>query len=639
MGNIRLLSEATINKIAAGEIIERPASVVKELIENSLDAGATKIEVEVRAGGRQLIRVTDNGSGMDRDDAVMALERHSTSKISEAEDLENLTTLGFRGEALASIAAVSVFKLVTVPRDGGIGTLLEAKAGIIKSVQETGAAVGTTITVRDLFFNVPARLKYVKSIPTEASYIANLIGRLAMSRPDVSFRLLHGDFEVLFTHGNGNMSEVLSAVLGKDVARDLLAIDYQAENLRVSGFIGKPEHARSNRHYQYFFVNGRTVRSPLVGSALEKAYKTLLPIARFPLAVIFLELPGTEVDVNVHPTKAEVKFSREDAIFSAVHRAVSNALRQNELIPSWKSKEEGASGTGLPGQIPTRTQTGLGFGPQSKLQFAHPEKGGDVGYIVAESVEVGESSKGAVADVTANYYPVTASVTATAAIEADDANDISNGVSSSYTGSRSASDSSTGRTEDQAKVHCLQGDLDRTYIFATDGDGLILIDQHAAHERILYERLMHNLNSSNSQMLVIPETLELNYRQYKVASERLSVFKSLGYDLEPFGGKTIVIRAVPVIKGITDHKLVLLDLIEQLLTTERFDNPKEVQEAFIITMSCRAAVKAGDRLADIERDQLLSDLWQTGNPYTCPHGRPTMIRLSRDELDRRFRRK
>lgn len=592
MGNIRLLSEATINKIAAGEIIERPASVVKELIENSLDAGATKIEVEVRAGGRQLIRVTDNGSGMDRDDAVMALERHSTSKISEAEDLENLTTLGFRGEALASIAAVSVFKLVTVPRDGGIGTLLEAKAGIIKSVQETGAAVGTTITVRDLFFNVPARLKYVKSIPTEASYIANLIGRLAMSRPDVSFRLLHGDFEVLFTHGNGNMSEVLNAVLGKDVARDLLAIDYQAENLRVSGFIGKPEHARSNRHYQYFFVNGRTVRSPLVGSALEKAYKTLLPIARFPLAVIFLELPGTEVDVNVHPTKAEVKFSREDAIFSAVHRAVSNALRQNELIPSWKSKEEGASGTGLPGQIPTRTQTGLGFGPQSKLQFAHPEKGGDVGYIVAESVEVGESSKGV-----------------------------------------------TGRTEDQAKVHCLQGDLDRTYIFATDGDGLILIDQHAAHERILYERLMHNLNSSNSQMLVIPETLELNYRQYKVASERLSVFKSLGYDLEPFGGKTIVIRAVPVIKGITDHKLVLLDLIEQLLTTERFDNPKEVQEAFIITMSCRAAVKAGDRLADIERDQLLSDLWQTGNPYTCPHGRPTMIRLSRDELDRRFRRK
>ncbi|HCT36119.1 MAG TPA: DNA mismatch repair endonuclease MutL, partial [Firmicutes bacterium] len=340
MGNIRLLSEATINKIAAGEIIERPASVVKELLENSLDAGATRIEVEIRAGGRQLIRVTDNGAGMDRDDAVMALERHSTSKIRESEDLESLKTLGFRGEALASIAAVSIFKLVTVPKSGSIGTALEAKAGVIKSVQEAGAAVGTTITIRDLFFNVPARLKYMKSIPTEASYIADLIGRLAMSRPDVSFRLLHGDFEVLFTHGTGNMAEVLSAVLGKDIAKDLLEIGYEAENLRIGGFIGKPEHARSNRHSQHFFVSGRTVRSPLIGAALEKAYKTLLPIARFPLAVIFIELPGTEVDVNVHPTKAEVKFSREDAIFSAVYRAVSNALRLNELIPSWKMKDD-----------------------------------------------------------------------------------------------------------------------------------------------------------------------------------------------------------------------------------------------------------------------------------------------------------
>lgn len=621
MGSIRLLSEATINKIAAGEIIERPASVVKELLENSLDAGATRIEVEIRAGGRQLIRVTDNGTGMDRDDAVMALERHSTSKISDAEDLESLKTLGFRGEALASIAAVSIFKLVTVPKGGGIGTALEAKAGVIKSVQETGAAVGTTIAVRDLFFNVPARLKYMKSIPTEASYIADLIGRLAMSRPDVSFRLLHGDFEVLFTHGNGNMAEVLSAVLGKDVARDLLAIEYEAENFKVSGFIGKPEHARSNRHSQYFFVSGRTVRSPLIGAALEKAYKTLLPIARFPLAVILLELPGTEVDVNVHPTKAEIKFSREDAIFSAVYRAVGNALRQNELIPSWKTKDDSAvdSAAGTSG-LSTQSQTGLG--PQPQLQFARPEftrsefarpeftcpeKGASAGYIAIESVSEGVTTDND-AMIMFNTNP-----------EAADA----------------------GRSDGSGKpeVHCLEGELDRTYIFATDGDGLILIDQHAAHERIIFDRLMQTLSPGSSQLLVIPETMELNYRQYKTAAEKIPIFKSLGYDLEPFGGKTIVIRAVPVIKGISDHKSVLLDLIEQLLTTERFDNPKEIQEAFLVTMSCRAAVKAGDRLADLEKAQLLSDLWQTRNPYTCPHGRPTMIRLSRDELDRRFRRK
>ncbi len=601
MGNIRLLSEATINKIAAGEIIERPASVVKELLENSLDAGATRIEVEIRAGGRQLIRVTDNGAGMDRDDAVMALERHSTSKIRESEDLESLKTLGFRGEALASIAAVSIFKLVTVPKSGSIGTALEAKAGVIKSVQEAGAAVGTTITIRDLFFNVPARLKYMKSIPTEASYIADLIGRLAMSRPDVSFRLLHGDFEVLFTHGTGNMAEVLSAVLGKDIAKDLLEIGYEAENLRIGGFIGKPEHARSNRHSQHFFVSGRTVRSPLIGAALEKAYKTLLPIARFPLAVIFIELPGTEVDVNVHPTKAEVKFSREDAIFSAVYRAVSNALRLNELIPSWKMKDD------LPGTSGTL--------PQPQLQFAHSDSESSAGYIAATSASEANAADNAAAVIVDPGPEVVDAWRSEAGVAGDN------------------------RPSEKTEVHCLEGQLDRTYLFATDGDGLILIDQHAAHERVIFDRLMQTLRPDNSQLLVIPETMELNYRQYKMASEKIPVFKSLGYDLEPFGGKTIVIRAVPVIRGISDHKPLLLDLIEQLLATERFNNPKEIQEAFLITMSCRAAVKAGDRLANLEKEQLLSDLWKTRNPYTCPHGRPTMIRLSRDELDRRFRRK
>ncbi|HBG44710.1 MAG TPA: DNA mismatch repair endonuclease MutL [Firmicutes bacterium] len=607
MGNIRLLSEATINKIAAGEIIERPASVVKELLENSLDAGATRIEVEIRAGGRQLIRVTDNGAGMDRDDAVMALERHSTSKIRESEDLESLKTLGFRGEALASIAAVSIFKLVTVPKSGSIGTALEAKAGVIKSVQEAGAAVGTTITIRDLFFNVPARLKYMKSIPTEASYIADLIGRLAMSRPDVSFRLLHGDFEVLFTHGTGNMAEVLSAVLGKDIAKDLLEIGYEAENLRISGFIGKPEHARSNRHSQHFFVSGRTVRSPLIGAALEKAYKTLLPIARFPLAVIFMELPGTEVDVNVHPTKAEVKFSREDAIFSAVYRAVSNALRLNELIPSWKMKDDLPGTSGMPGTSGTL--------PQPQLQFAHSDSKSSAGYIAATSASEANAADNAAAVIVDPGPEVVDAWRSEAGVAGDN------------------------RPSEKTEVHCLEGQLDRTYLFATDGDGLILIDQHAAHERVIFDRLMQTLRPDNSQLLVIPETMELNYRQYKMASEKIPVFKSLGYDLEPFGGKTIVIRAVPVIRGISDHKPLLLDLIEQLLATERFNNPKEIQEAFLITMSCRAAVKAGDRLANLEKEQLLSDLWKTRNPYTCPHGRPTMIRLSRDELDRRFRRK
>lgn len=568
-------------------MIERPASVVKELVENSLDAEATRIEIEIRAGGRHLIRVTDNGMGMDRDDAVLSLERHATSKLWTPDDITTLTSLGFRGEALASISAVSRFSMTSVPRGETVGTIVEAEGGVIKRVRDAGAAPGTTVTVEDIFYNVPPRLKYLKAIPSEASHIADIVGKLAMSRPDVSFRLQHGDFEVLFTPGNGDQEAAIAAVIGREAAKDLLAVGNERDVVRVRGFIGRPENARSNRGSQYFFVNGRSVRSPLAGAALEKAYHTLLPIARFPLAVIFIDLPGNEVDINVHPAKAEVRFHVDDAVFRAVFHAVNQGLRENSLIPSWQETREphapaapAGQGVSVPGGPSPSQPSLLEYHPEPSARLAREE--------VAATLLVRDQE-----DASQTGAPV-----------------------------------------------CLGGVLDETYFFASDGNGVLIVDQHAAHERVLFERFMalHD-GPLNSQCLVVSETVELNYRQYRVIADRPSLFEGLGYQLEPFGGKSVVIRAVPVLPGKVDCRGLLIDLIDQFLSLETFRNPHELRESFVVTMSCRSAVKAHDRLTPAEHQTLLSDLWRTQNPYTCPHGRPTMIRLSRDEMDRRFRRR
>lgn len=581
---IRLLDDVTINQIAAGEVIERPASVVKELLENAIDAGATRVEIETRAGGRHMIRVTDNGSGMDRDDALMALERHATSKVTRVEDLTDLSTLGFRGEALASIAAVSHLKLVTATDGQVAGTTIEAEGGVIKRVQDAGAAKGTTIIVSDLFFNVPPRLKYLKAIPTEASYIADITGRLALARPDVAFRLNHGDFEVLFTPGTGDPSEAISAVLGRELAKDLIPVEERQGVVYVHGVIGRPENAKSNRQSQYFYVNGRPVKSHLVAAALEKAYHTLLPIARFPLAVLFVELPGTEVDVNVHPAKTEVRFHSEGEVFRTVFAAVSQALRQCSLLPSWVGGE---------GQTPEIPMSAGGSGKAVPVQGALSYGPNDASPVAREETAVALAADPTAVHPCGHPAPV-----------------------------------------------CLDGLLDDTYILASDGNGLVIIDQHAAHERVLYEELMRTPDGqADSQSLALSQTLDLNYRQYRVVADHISAFEGLGYCVEPFGGKSVVIRAVPVIHGIHDYAELLVDLVEQFLAMETFRNPRELREAFFTTMACRAAVKAGDRTSFLERQALVERLWQTQNPYTCPHGRPTMIRLSRDEMDRRFRRR
>jgi len=574
MNCIKILDEDTVGKIAAGEVVERPASVVKELVENSIDAGATRIEVEIKNGGRSLIRVTDNGHGMAKEDLRMAVARHATSKIRTAEDLNCLTSLGFRGEALPSIAAVADLEIGTRPREQELGCELEMKGGQIRQLREAGLPEGTTVRITELFANVPARLKYLKSIPTEAGYVADIVGRLALAYPRISFRLVHHEYEILFTPGSGEPLETITAVFGRDVARETLAIESSQEGkIQVTGYLGKPSIARTTRHYELAFINGRFVRSRVIGAAVEKAYHSLLPIARYPFAVIMLAVDPEQADVNVHPAKLEVRFADEGAVFRAVYTAARRTLSAASLLHEWREAEEQSA----PAYLKT---------------------------IAARS--------GAPAGVYSTVKP--------------------SGLPLASLPSKS--------TPSRVRFRGLGVALDATYILAQDEEGFLLVDQHAAHERILYDRYLSRRDRElGPQKLLMPATVNLAFQQARLLNERLGVFAELGFGLESFGPNTFLLRTMPAALTRMDGARLVVDLLDELLHQPTAKDARTIRETFLATMACHAAVKAGDTLSDREMQVLLDDLGATEAPFTCPHGRPTAIRLSWDEIGRRFRRR
>jgi DNA mismatch repair protein MutL len=601
----------TINKIAAGEIVERPASVIKELVENSIDAGATRIEIEIKNGGRQLIKIVDNGCGMEREDAVLAIERHSTSKINVSDDLWSLDTLGFRGEALPSIAAVSRLEIITKISGQPFGTYLEINSGLLKKVKDIGAADGTTIMVHDLFYNTPARLKYLKTIPTETGYISEILARLALGYPEISFRLQHQQYELLFTPGNGAMEETLAAVFGKEVAKEMNPVGHEEDRFKISGYCGKPSIARNNRNYEIFFVNRRYFRSRNLGAAVEKAYHTLLPIARYPFVILFIVLPPDRVDVNVHPSKQEVKFSNDTEVFRPVYHAIYNSLKQHAMI------------TELVAPSANYTTALAGLGPGLRSQTAKS--------AVAESLEIKyetfqNSSKQPV--IVAGSGPPLPPAPPVAP-QANSAPPLSAAVSETR---RPAALTGVFQVFSQTYLN--------TYIIVVDDKGVLFIDQHAAQERILYEKYFTQAKTvMTTQPLLIPLTFNLNYAQYKLVTERLTFFNEIGFELETFGGKTIAVRSVPLVLLNYDYEQIILDLIEQYSNFKTFKSPAEIKESFLITMACRTAIKAGDPLQPAEIEQLVADLFRCDNPYTCPHGRPTVFRLSLEELTKKFLRR
>lgn len=606
INKVHRLDEDTISKIAAGEIIERPASVVKELVENSIDAGASRIEIEIKNGGRQLIQVIDDGVGMEREDAVLAIERHTTSKITEPDDLNSLKTLGFRGEALPSIVTISQFEMVTKPADAALGTLIEVKGGLLQKVKDCGAPNGTTIKVHDLFFNTPARLKYLKTIPTEAGYIGEIVSRMALAYPEISFRLNHHEYEVLFTPGGGGLYEAIVAIFGKDTGKEMIPVNYQEGSLKITGFIGKPNVAKTNRNNEIFFINRRYFHNRVLSAAVEKAYHTLLPIARYPFVVLFLEIDPSAVDVNVHPAKMEVRFSNETELFKIFYHAVLKFLKDNCLLSEWIAPDEDLN-------LKTVLATDNHRAPQN------------TGINYTEFTRIAAQTSSQVAEAalqtaTAVYTipeiqtsePTVAPVTQAILIRMDNSN----------------------------HLYVFPKALQDTYILAHDEKGLLIIDQHAAHERVLYERYYFKAKEFlGTQSLLLPETVNLSHAQYKVVAERLTLFSEIGFELEVFGGQTVILRGVPLNLANVNYHQIIQDLIEQFINFETFKNPAEIKEAFIITMACKTAIKAGDKMNHLEMESLARDLFRCENPYTCPHGRPTVFRMNYEELAKKFLRR
>ena len=551
---IRVLDPRVVAQIAAGEVVERPASVVKELLENSLDAGSSQISVEVRGGGVNLIKVTDNGVGIPSGEVGLAFDRYATSKITNLGDLESISSLGFRGEALPSIAAVAQIDMVTCAAGERMGTYLSLRDGVIANRGNQGRSQGATVTVRNLFRKVPARLKFLKSVATENSHIANVVSQYALAFPEAKFSLFLDGRVGLRTPGSGRLIDSLVAVYGAEIARNMVEV----KNTAVAGMVSLPRVSRSGRGYLSFFVNRRWVNSRLLARAVEEAYQGLLMVGKHPIAVINIFLPPQEVDVNIHPTKSEVKFSNEHAVFSAVHRAVRQALAEQMPVPEVETVAKELLFASPPRQAVLTPMTDTDWSPPSSLP--------------------------------------------TPAIS--------------------------------LPVLRVMGQLDNNYIIAEGPDGLYLIDQHAAHERVLFERIEHQRSRREIEVqgLLEPMTLEVNPRQEAVLRSHYGDLVEFGFSIEPFGDRTFLVRAVPALLYKKDWAGMLKELLDSLPDEDK----ENWVEGVARSMACHGAVRAGQALTDAEMRELVRQLEQSATSNTCPHGRPTMIHLSSGQLKKEF---
>lgn len=599
MGRIHLLEENIANKIAAGEVVERPASVVKELVENSIDADASSITVEIKSGGISYIRVTDNGCGMDEEDSENSFVRYATSKIRNEEDLNHIGTLGFRGEALASIASVSQVEMLTKRHDDTYGIRIIIEGGENKSSESAGCADGTTIIVKNLFYNTPARLKFLKNESREAAAISELMSRLALSRPDISYKFINNGKMVFNTPGNCDLKNVLLVLYGREMLDSLIEVSHTGKTISIAGYIGNGDASRSNRNFQTFFINNRTIRNKTISAAVDNAYKSFLPVNRFAFCVLFISVHPELVDVNVHPAKAEVKFQDDRDVFSTVFNAVRNALSGERLIPDFKDNDYTDSALQ---QSMLKEDTGYGTIQYDAAYDFQPAQRKDMPYG-GEYTFNNRISNSPIKDIDNDIFSVKG--------------DVSRGM---------------------LPPLVIIGQCHYTYILAQGMDGLYIIDQHAAHERILYEKYRHSYEESNieSQGLMIPLVVELSPEEMISVRDNYEVFIKLGFDLEIFGNNSVILRSVPILFGEPVLKKFFLEIIDSLYPNESVIN-NHIDKA-LYTMACRGAVKAGDRLGGTEMEELVNMLSRTLYPYTCPHGRPTIIKLSKEELERKFKR-
>lgn len=672
MGRIAVLDQQTIDRIAAGEVVERPASVVKELVENAVDAGASQVTVEIREGGIGYIRITDNGSGIEKEDIPLAFLRHSTSKIRSAEDLTGVTSLGFRGEALSSISAVSMVELITKTRTELLGSRCCLEGGIKKSLEETGAPDGTTFIIRNLFYNTPARKKFLKTEMSEAAAVHELMTRLALSHPEISFKVFIHNQMKLQTAGNGSLKDVIYHIYGRDIAMRLLPVDRKEGPLHLTGFIGKPEISRGNRNYENYFVNGRYVKSRIIARGIEDGYKTFMMQHRYPFVCLNFHMDGTMLDVNVHPAKMELRFSRQDLVYDMVQRTVKEALAGKELIPEvtiGKETKEPASiqdrkaAVSLqeavqepaslmeesdqkpvlpvrkpdqkpvsPVQKPNRKPLSPVREPEQELPEPVKEPDApadqDLAYFMAEMkkrVEERHRREQQMLKEDNGYQaePETAR-TETAAEAVPEQLSLFDGKLLS---------------KEAVIRHEIIGQLFGTYWLVQYGDRLYIIDQHAAHEKVLYERLMKDLRERTfqSQLLSPPIVLNLSMQEEQLFIKYRQNFADMGFEIEEFGDRAYAVRAVPSnLPGIARHE-ILLDLLDSLSEISPNISSDTLLDK-MASMSCRAAVKGNRQMTAMEAKALIDELLTLENPYNCPHGRPTIISMTKHELEKKFKR-
>ena len=566
MGNIVLLDDLTINKIAAGEVIERPASVVKELVENSIDAGAKNIEVEIKKGGKTYIRITDNGKGIERDDMAIALERHATSKIRKVEDLEHTYTMGFRGEALASITAISRMTILTKTEDADNGTKMIAEAGDILSIEEVAAQKGTTIIVENLFFNTPVRYKFLKQDATEFRYIKEMVINIAMANLEVAIKLINDGKAVFKSNGSGKMQDLIFLIYGKEISENLVDVNYQEENIKITGVVGNTLVARDSRKDQIIFLNKRNIKNKTLLNSADEAFKAGIGIGKYGFFILNIEAPANMYDVNVHPTKTEVRFKNDEQMYRVLYRAMKNAMLNKEFMGNKEIEQE-------------------------KKDYINSEY---------------------------NYY--TNNFVKNEKVEVQEAPELIE------------------REQERKINYKYLGISFKTFITAQIGDDIYLIDQHAAHERILYEKIKENYKytkANNTQMLLVPEVVDLTHKEMEFVKEHFELFTKSGFDIELFGENTVKIMGRPDLSYRMGNRNIFLDVLDEMITNER-SNSKDVEDRFIATVACKAAVKANMDLTKEEVDSLIQGLLKLKNPYTCPHGRPTTIKINKEELMKKF---
>ena len=662
MPQIQVLDQITIDKIAAGEVIERPASIVKELVENSIDAKAASVTVEIQDGGISLIRVTDNGSGIEREDIRNAFLRHSTSKIRKVEDLAHIASLGFRGEALSSISAVTRTELITKTKEDTFGTRYVIEGGVEQSLEDAWAPDGTTFLVRQLFYNVPARRKFLKTPMTEAGHVQDLLMRLALSHPEVAFTFINNGQTKMRTSGNGKLKDVIYSIYGREAAANLIELDYSMDGLVMKGYLGKPVITRGNRNFENYFVNGRYVKNAMLSKAIEDAYKDFLMQHKFPFVVIHFQVDGEKIDVNVHPTKMEMRFQRQQDVYNIVYEGVHRTLLEPELIPQVEApapKVISQPKSESPFLLKPKTAPRpMEKKPEEKEEphdeayfmkkmkervLSYHQRNSSAEVAKKEQIFRPQAQAERIKDALARAKEVEKQPQKQAEEQPELIRETpvyeTKPVTEEKAEQLNLFEEHLLKREKKAEYKLI-GQVFETYWLVEFENSLYIIDQHAAHERVLYERTLKEMKNREftAQYLSPPIILSLSMQEAQVLNENMDRFTRIGFEIEPFGGEEYAVRAIPDnLFGIAKKEL-LLEMLDDLADGISTSMTPELIDEKVASMSCKAAVKGNNRLSAQEADALIGELLLLENPYHCPHGRPTIIAMTQRELEKKFKR-